>query len=115
MIATLSPDVSFHSPVTFKPFEGRDAVGVVLGAVLQVLEEFRYTDELAADGVHALVHASSLVGKKWDADARGYSGFPRIRADGEGELQPVCFLVLIRGNPLYPRASASHSSLIVDK
>src|SRR3954469_9126611 len=55
MVENLAPDVSFHSPVTFKPFEGRDAVGVVLGAVVEVLDDFRYTDELTTDGALALV------------------------------------------------------------
>jgi hypothetical protein len=60
MIDALALGVSFHSPVTFKPFEGREAVGVVLGAVVQVFEEFRYTDELARDGALALVFEAKV-------------------------------------------------------
>ncbi len=54
MVGPLAPDVVFHSPITFKPFEGVDAVRVVLGAVLEVFEDFRYTDELGGDDVHGL-------------------------------------------------------------
>jgi hypothetical protein len=54
IVATFAPDVSFHSPVTFKPFEGRDAVAMVIAAVLEVFEDFRYTGELSGDDALAL-------------------------------------------------------------
>ena len=55
MVAALAPDVVFHSPVTFRPFEGRDAVGHVLRTVFEVFEDFAYTDELQGPGAAALV------------------------------------------------------------
>ena len=55
MVEALSPDVVFHSPITFKPFVGREAVGGLLGVVMGTFEDFRYTDELDADGTKALV------------------------------------------------------------
>ena len=61
MIEALAPDVSFRSPVTFKPFEGRDAVAVVLGAVVEVFEDFGYTDELAGEGTSALVFEARVA------------------------------------------------------
>ena len=33
MVDALSPDVVFHSPITFKPFEGKEAVSTLLGVV----------------------------------------------------------------------------------
>ena len=39
-------DVVFRSPVVFKPYEGREAVAMLLGAVGQVFEDFRYTDQV---------------------------------------------------------------------
>jgi hypothetical protein len=53
--ALLHPDVRLHSPVAFRPFAGRAQVREVLGHVLEVLEDFRYTDELVGDGTHALL------------------------------------------------------------
>jgi ketosteroid isomerase-like protein len=50
MVEALASDVVFHSPVTFKPFEGREAVAVLLGVVMRTFEDFRYTDEIDADG-----------------------------------------------------------------
>jgi ketosteroid isomerase-like protein len=39
-------DVVFFSPVVFKPYKGREAVAMLLGAVVQVFEDFRYVDQL---------------------------------------------------------------------
>ena len=47
-IALLSDDVVFHSPIAFTPYRGRDAVGTVLRAVVQVFEDFRYVREIGA-------------------------------------------------------------------
>jgi ketosteroid isomerase-like protein len=48
ILDALTPDVVLHSPVTFKPFEGRQAVAVLFTVLLEVFEDFRYTDELPA-------------------------------------------------------------------
>jgi hypothetical protein len=37
-----SPDVVFNSPFAFKPYQGLDALKVLLGNVAEVLEDFRY-------------------------------------------------------------------------
>jgi hypothetical protein len=56
-IALLSDDVVFRSPIVFKPYHGREAVGVLLSAVSRVFEDFTYTREIGAPGAsdHALV------------------------------------------------------------
>ena len=86
MVALLAPEVTFHSPVTFKPFEGRDAVGHVLGAVLQVFTEFRYTDELEGDGVVALVF-EARVGD------REVQGLDLIRTGSDGLIEDLTVMV----------------------
>jgi len=55
-----APDIVFHSPVTFHPFRGRDAVGRLLGEVAQVFSHFRYTDELAGGDVHGLIFRATV-------------------------------------------------------
>ena len=56
MVAALAADAVLHSPVTFKPFEGRDAISQLFAALLETFQDFRYTDELTApDGTEALV------------------------------------------------------------
>lgn len=52
LLATLSPSVVLHSPVLFRPFEGRDAAAVVLAGVMRVLADFRYTAQFASDDEH---------------------------------------------------------------
>jgi len=56
-IALLCDQVVFHSPIVFTPYRGRAAVGVILRAVVEVFQDFRYVREIGApDGVdHALV------------------------------------------------------------
>ena len=47
MRASLSPDVTFYSPVAFKPYVGIDAVSAWLGVVANTFEDFRYVGELS--------------------------------------------------------------------
>jgi hypothetical protein len=51
----LADDVVFNSPVVFKPYHGRDTVAVLLRAVSQVFEDFRYEREIGSGDDHALV------------------------------------------------------------
>jgi SnoaL-like protein len=87
MVDALAPDVVFNSPVSFRPFEGSDAVGQVLGAVLETFEDFRYTGELAGDTAHALVF-EARVGEKQ------VQGIDLLRFDAEGKIDD--FTVLVR-------------------
>jgi hypothetical protein len=52
-----SPEVVFNSPVVFRSYHGREALGVILSAVIRVFEDFRYEREIGAEGAadHALV------------------------------------------------------------
>jgi ketosteroid isomerase-like protein len=56
-------DVVFRSPVVFKPYEGREAVALLLGAVAQVFEDFRYTDQVETGDAAALAF-SARVGER---------------------------------------------------
>ena len=49
-LRTLAEDVEFRSPVVFAPYRGRDAVAPLLYAVVNVLEDFRYTREIGDPG-----------------------------------------------------------------
>jgi hypothetical protein len=87
VVDTLAPDVLFHSPVAFKPFAGREAVGEVLRAVGDVFEDFSYTDELASDGVLALIFRAR-VGDK------AVEGIDVLRFDDDGLIAE--FTVMVR-------------------
>jgi len=87
MVEALASDVVFHSPITFKPFEGRDAVATLLGVVMRTFEDFRYTDELDTDGVKALVFEARVGDKQ-------VQGLDLLRFDGEGLIED--FTVMVR-------------------
>jgi hypothetical protein len=56
-------DVTFRSPVVFKPYEGRDALRMILSAVVEVFEDFRYTDQVE-DGDVALLLFKARIGER---------------------------------------------------
>src|SRR3954464_4413844 len=87
MVDTLADGVVFNSPVAFLPFEGRDAVGQVLGAVMETFEDFRYTDELAGETAPALVFKARVGTKEIE-------GIDLLRFDGDGKIRD--FTVLVR-------------------
>lgn len=49
VLELVSPDVVFNSPVVFRPYHGRAALGVILRAVANVFEDFRYEREIGAE------------------------------------------------------------------
>ncbi|MGZ6030108.1 MAG: nuclear transport factor 2 family protein [Myxococcaceae bacterium] len=59
-------DVVFRSPVVFKPYEGRDAVALLLGAVSQVFEDFRYTDQVETGDAAALAFSAKVGERELD-------------------------------------------------
>jgi ketosteroid isomerase-like protein len=59
----LAEDVVLNSPVSFRPFAGRDAVSQVLRFVAATFEDFTYTAELA-DGDRVALIFQARVGDK---------------------------------------------------
>lgn len=86
-VALLAEDVVFRSPAVFKPYEGRATVSTILRTVFGVFEDFRYTDELDGDGVHALLF-DARVGD------RSLQGIDILRPAPNGEIAE--FTVMIR-------------------
>jgi hypothetical protein len=87
MVDALAEDVVFHSPITFRPFEGREAVAMLLGVVFRTFEEFRYTDELDGDEVKALVFQARVGDKEIE-------GLDLLRFDAAGKIAD--FTVMVR-------------------
>jgi hypothetical protein len=79
-------DVVFRSPVVYKPYEGRDAVAMLLGAVSQVFEDFRYTDQVETDDGAALMF-SARVGE------RELDGIDYLHFDSEGRVDQMAVYV----------------------
>ncbi len=59
-------DVTFRSPVVYKPYEGRDALRMLLSAVVQVFENFRYTDQVEDGDVATLMFKAEVNGRELD-------------------------------------------------
>jgi hypothetical protein len=87
MVAALAPDVVFNSPVKHKPFEGREAVEVLFGALLETFEDFRYTDELEGEGMAALVFRARVGDRELE-------GIDILRFDDQGLIAE--FTVMVR-------------------
>jgi len=86
-VALLVENVVFRSPAVFKPYEGRETVATILRTVFEVLEGFRYTDELDGDGIHALVFEAHV-------GDRSLQGIDLLRPDADGRIAE--FTVMIR-------------------
>lgn len=55
-----SEDAVFRSPVVYRPYEGRDALATILGAVVHVFEDFRYLDQVETGDVAVLVFEARI-------------------------------------------------------
>jgi hypothetical protein len=86
MVAALGDDVVFRSPVVFKPYEGRAAVGMILAAVLETFEDFRYIDELGGDDVHALLFTARVGDRSLD-------GIDLLRFDDAGLIRELTVMI----------------------
>jgi SnoaL-like domain len=82
----LSEDVVFRSPVVYKPYEGRDATAMLLGAVAQVFEDFRYTDQVETGDAAALAFSARIGDRELD-------GIDFLHFNGEGRVDRMAVYV----------------------
>lgn len=94
------PDAVLHSPFTKNPIEGSGAIRAVLGIIVDVLRQPRYTDELSGpDGTRALVVKAKMGDRdievldliRFDASRRisDFTVFVRPRSAGEALFREV--------------------------
>jgi hypothetical protein len=86
MAAALHPDVVFRSPAVFTPYEGRAATMGLLRHVLEVLEDFRYVDELQGEGSEGLVFAAHVGDKTLD-------GWDYLQIDQDGLVTELTVMI----------------------
>jgi hypothetical protein len=79
-------DVTFKSPVVFKQYEGREAVAMLLGAVVQVFEDFRYTDHTETGDTATLAFSAHVGDKELD-------GIDLLRFDADGKVKEMAVYV----------------------
>lgn len=80
-------DVTFRSPVVFKPYEGRDMIAIILGAVAQVFEHLTYIDQVETGDTAVLVFEA-------DIGDRTLNGVDILRFDGQGKI--IEMMVMVR-------------------
>jgi len=87
--ALLADDVVFTSPVAFKPYAGKAITSAILGAVVEVFEDFRYVREYGEKGVrgHALMFEAKVAGK-------ALTGCDFLRTNTDGLI--VDLMVMVR-------------------
>lgn len=78
--------VVFRSPVVFAPYEGRDAIALLLGAVGEVFENFSYTDQVESGDTAVLVF-EARVGD------RELNGVDILRFDADGRISELMVMV----------------------
>jgi SnoaL-like domain len=86
MVATLSPDVVFRSPILTTPFVGPDEVRDVFAVVLAEFKELTYTDDLAGDGIRVHFFTTTVRG-------RDVEGVQRLRLDPDGKVREITVIV----------------------
>jgi SnoaL-like domain len=86
-VAQLADDVVFRSPVVYKPYEGKDAVAVLLRAVSEVFEDFRYIAELESDDGMALIFEARVGDRR-------LQGLDFLRFDSDDKIRE--FTVMVR-------------------
>jgi len=83
----LAEDVTFNSPVVFKPYAGRDIVGLILTeGAMKVFSDFRYTDRFE-QGDSAVLVFEARVGD------REVQGIDMLRFDGDGRVRELTVMV----------------------
>ncbi len=88
MEALLADDVTFTSPVAFKPYEGKAITAAILRGVTRVFEDFRYVRQIDDDNGrdHALIFKATVDGKE-------VNGCDFIHVDDDGRIDDLMVMV----------------------
>ena len=96
-------EVAFRSPVVFAPYEGREAIAMILAAVVEVFEDFRYTDQVEADDTAILVFEARIADRE-------LNGVDILRFDADGRISEL--MVMVRPmSAMHALADAMQSKL----
>lgn len=89
MKASLAEDVTFFSPVSFKPYEGRELVGTILTeGPFTIFEDFSYVERLEdTDARVATLIFKARVGE------RAVDGLDLIHFDSEGLVERLTVML----------------------
>jgi len=87
LAALFVPEATLHSPAVYEPYVGRDAIHVLLGILLEIFQDFRYTDEFESeDGSRALLFRTRIGGRE-------LQGLDVLRYDDEGQITDLTVMI----------------------
>lgn len=87
LVAEFADDAVLNSPVSFQPFRGKPAIGALLGILLEVFQDFEYTDHLSSDdGTQALVFRARV-------GDRDVQGLDLLKFDAHGRVRDLTVMV----------------------
>lgn len=82
----LAPDVVLNSPIISTQFRGRAEVADLFGAVLDTLEDFRYTDAIEAESTLVVAFTAR-------AGRQALQGVDLFRFDENGKVSEITVLI----------------------
>lgn len=109
--ALLAPDVTFTSPVVFKPYAGKAITLAILRNVLEVFEDFRYVREVTDAGGHdsVLFFTTNVAGRQ-------VHGCDILHTNADGLIDD--FVVMVRplsgANALAAAMGARFESIVAE-
>ncbi len=87
-LEAFAEDAVLHSPVSFRPVEGRAAIGALFTVLMEVFQDFRYTDQLESEeNTRALIFRARI-------GDRDLEGLDLLRFDASGQIRD--FTVMVR-------------------
>ena len=108
MVDAFTEDAVIHSPVSFKPIEGRAAIRTLLTILLEVLQEFRYTDQLESnEGTRGLIFQARVGDRELE-------GLDLLRFNNSNQIYDLTVMVRPR-SAIEALRLAVGSRLIRDK
>lgn len=85
--AAFTEDAVLHSPVSFKPVEGRVAIRSLFTVLFDVLKDFRYTDQLeSGEGARGLVFRARIGDRELE-------GLDLLRFDDSGLVRDITVMI----------------------
>ena len=79
-------DVTFNSPVVYKPYEGPEALAMLLSAVVRVFENFRYLHQVETGDVAVLMFEANV-------GDRDLQGVDILSFDDDGKIAELTVMV----------------------
>jgi hypothetical protein len=79
-------EVVFRSPVVFKPYQGREALMMLLSGVVQVFEDFEYVDQVETGNTAVLVFRARI-------GDRAVDGVDVLRFNDDGQITEMMVMV----------------------